>query len=33
VRLVPLVGDVIEHHVRGPADNDLAFDPCHVAPA
>jgi len=32
LRLVALVGDVVEHHIHGPADDDLAFNLGHAVP-
>ena len=32
LRLVALVSDVVEHHIYGPTDDDLAFNPGHAAP-
>jgi hypothetical protein len=32
LRLVALVGDIVEHHTDRPSDDDPAFNPCHCLP-
>jgi hypothetical protein len=32
LRLVALVGDVVEHHIDGLADDDFAIKPGHAVP-
>jgi hypothetical protein len=32
LRLVALVGDVVEHHIDGPTDDDFAINPGHAVP-
>jgi hypothetical protein len=32
LRLVTLVGDVVEPHIDGPADDDFAINPGHAVP-